>query len=190
MCAMAAAFSSSDAAGEHDARADRLGDDERVAGAGPALAEHLVRMDEALHREAEDRFLGPDRVAAADHAAGLGDDVCRGAEDGGDRLDRHALGERRDVEGERDRATHREDVTACVRRGDGSEVGRIVDQGREEVRGRHDREVVAHLVDSGVVERGQPDDERRVRRSRWIAPGQRAATLPTWRHIPRMMSIR
>ena len=62
------------AAREHDARADRLREDEHVAGSGAALAEDAVGMDEALHGQAEDRLVRPDRVTTADHAAGFGHD--------------------------------------------------------------------------------------------------------------------
>ena len=52
-----------------------------VAGPGPALGQHPVGVDEALHGEAEDRLLRADRVPAGDDAAGLGDDGGRGRED-------------------------------------------------------------------------------------------------------------
>ena len=58
---------------------------------------------------------------------------------------------------------HGEHVAAGVGGGDGPEVGRVVDEGREEVGGRHQRQVVADPVDGGVVERGQAHQQRVVR---------------------------
>ena len=114
-----------------------------------------------------------------------------GGEDGADRLDRHALGERGDVEGEHDPAAHGEHVAARVGGGDGAEVRRVVDERREEVGRRHERDVVAQPVDRGVVERRQADEQVAVgRRPRAPSPARRAATRPTSRRSRRTTSTR
>ena len=122
-------------------------------------------------------------MTAGDHTAGFGDDLGRRGEDGADGLDRKPLGECGDVERDLHPATHREDVAAGVGGRDRAEVGRIVDQRREEVGGRDEGEVVSEGEHGGVVERRQPDEEPgRIggRAGRWPArdgaqqPGQRS----------------
>ena len=119
-------------------------------------------------------------------------DLGGGREDGADRLHRHALGEGRDVEGQHDPPAHGEHVAAGVGGGDGAEVGRVVDEGREEVGGRDQREVVADAVDGGVVERRQARRAARGRRSADQLPHQRrrAVPRPTWRRSHRTTSTR
>ena len=114
-------------------------------GRAPALVKTRSRMHETLHRETEDRLLASDGVAARDHAAGRDDDLGRGGQDGADGLDRHPLGERGDVERHDHPPAHGEHVAARVRGGDRAEVGRIVDERREEVGGRDEREIVAEI---------------------------------------------
>ena len=94
--------------------------------------------------------------------------VGGGLEDRRDRLAREVLGEGGDVDRHHDPPAHREHVAAGVGGGDRTEVGRMVDERREEVGGRHDRDVVAHAVDGGVVERGEADEQRRVGRHREV----------------------
>ena len=182
---------SSAAAGEHDAGAERLGQHEGVAGPGPALGEDAVGVDEALHGEPEDRLLRADGVAAGDHTAGVGHDLGGGGQDGRDGLDRQLLGEGGDVEREDDRPAHGEHVAAGVGRGDGAEVGGIVDERREEVGGRHEGQVVGQPEDGGVVERRQADEQPGGRRAGEVAHERgRAAPPPTWRRTRRTRSTR
>ena len=123
-------------------------------------------MHEALDGQPEDRLLGTDGVATCDHSTGLGHHGGGGSENGADGLDGHALREGGDVEGEGDAGAHGEHVAAGVGRRHGPEVGRVVDQRGEEVGGGDHREVVAHAVDGGVVERSESDEQRLVHRSR------------------------
>ena len=104
---------------------------------------------------------------------------------------RQPLGEGRDVQRHRHPAAHGEHVAAGVGGGDGAEVGRVVDERREEVGGGHDGQVVADPVDGGVVERGQADQQRVVG-ARRPAPGpaRTAARRPTWPHSHRTRSTR
>ena len=146
-------------------------------------------MHQALDGKTEDRLVGADGVAARHDAAGLGHHRRGGTEDGAHHLDRQPLREGRDVEREHDPPSHGEDVAARVRGGDGTEVGRIVDEWREEVRGRHDRGVRAQAVNRGVVERRQTDEQvavdrpcerldQRVQRRRAPLRGATAARRP------------
>ena len=72
-------------------------------------------------------------------------------------------------------AAHRVDVGQRVRRGDPAEVVRVVDDRGEEVDGLHDREVVAHPDDGGVVGRRDADEHARVGRRGQLAPRARAS---------------
>ena len=72
-------------AGEHQACPEWLRQEHRVAGSGARLAQHALRMDEALHGQPEHRLGIADGVPARHGAARLGDDGRRGLEDGGHR---------------------------------------------------------------------------------------------------------
>ena len=120
-------------------------------------------MHEALHGEAEDRLLAANGVTAGHRTSRFANDVGGCRQDGGDRLDRQALGKGRDVQRHHHPAAHGEHVAAGVGRGDGAEVGGVVDERGEEVGRGHDGEVVADPVHGGVVERRQPDEQGRDR---------------------------
>ena len=55
-----------------DADAERLGQDDRVAGLRVGVAAHVARMAQADHREAVDRLGTIDRMSARDRDAGVG----------------------------------------------------------------------------------------------------------------------
>ena len=74
------------ALGERQAGADRLRQHQHVTGAPARLAEHLVGVHDALHRQTEDRLGVADRVAAGDRASRLGHDLRGGLEDRRDRV--------------------------------------------------------------------------------------------------------
>ena len=126
---------------------------------------NAIRMDESLDGEAEDRLLAPDGVAPHDRTARRLDRLGRGPQHGLDGREREPLGEGRDVERGRDPAAHREHVAARVGRRDGPEVGRVVDERREEVGRRDQCEVVGEAVDRGVVERCEAHEQGAVDRS-------------------------
>ena len=69
------------------------------------------------------------------------------------------LRERDDVQRHQHLAAHRVDVAHRVGGGDRAVRVRVVDDGREEVDGLDDREVVAQAVDGGVVRAIEPDEE-------------------------------
>ena len=150
------------APGQHDARAQRLGQHELVSRARPGLGPHPSRVDDALHGEPEDGLLGADGVTAGHLTASVGDHGGGGGQDLADRSSRHPFRERRDVEGENDPSAHGEHVRACVGGCDGAEVAGVVHQRREEIRGRHQGDLVADPPHGSVVERRQADQEGRV----------------------------
>ena len=92
-----------------------------------------------------------------------------GVEDRRHRDPREVLGERGDVDRQHDPPAHGEHVAARVGRGDRPVVGRVVDERREEVGRRHERRRVVDAVDRRVVERRQPDEQRRVDAGRQVA---------------------
>lgn len=116
-------------------------------------------MDEAIDHEAEERLGVADRVAAADRAAGLGNDTGGGVEDGRDGSGREVLGECGHVESQHHPSAHGENIAAGVGSGDGSEVVGIVHEWWEEVCGGHHRQVVADAVHGSIVERDQSDEQ-------------------------------
>ena len=73
--------------------------------------------------------------------------------------DGELLGERGHGQREQRDAAHREHVVERVRGGDRAEVGRVVDDGREEVDREHERSLVVEAVDRGVVGRIEPDEQ-------------------------------
>ena len=160
------------------AGAERLREEEPVAGPGAALAQQLVGMGGADHREAVLGLGIADRVAAGERAARLAHLGRRAREDLGHDVARQVLGEGRDRQREQHPAAHREDVRQRVRGGDLAEGPRVVHERREEVERADDREVVAHPVDRRVVGRGRGRRAaRRARRPR-SRPPDRPAPRP------------
>ena len=109
---------------------------------------------------------------------GLGHDGAGGGEDRLDGRDRQPLGEGRDVEREDDPRAHGEHVAAGVGGGDGAEVGRVVDERREEVGRRDHGQVVGQPVHGGVVERRQAHEEGGVRGRRQVPDQGRQRCRP------------
>ena len=72
------------------------------------------------------------------------------------------FGEGGDVEGDGDLAAHGVDVTHGVGGGDGPELVGVVHERGEKIKRKHHRLLIVELVYSGVVERGQTDQEAGV----------------------------
>ncbi len=155
----------------HHADADRLAEDEHVAGLGVGIAPDLARVDQAHDDEAVDRLDRIDRVAAGDRDARLATDRLAAADDLADLLGRQLVDRHRDQGQGHDRpAAHRIHVADRVGRGDAAEVERVVDDRHEEVGRRDQRLLVVELVDGGVV--GGLDADHQLRRHQ--AAGARA----------------
>ena len=135
-----------------DADAERLAENQRIAGPGRTIFFDFRRMDEAERDQAVDRLERIDRMAAGDRDLDGRAHRFTAREDAADRRHRQLL-ERHADDGERhDRPpAHRVDVGDGVGRGDAAEIERIVDDGRKEVRGRHQRLRVVQLVHRRIV---------------------------------------
>src|SRR5260221_523188 len=101
--------------------------------AGTRLRPDPVGVNGADDREPVLRLLVADRVPARQDRPGRTHLLAGRAEDRGDGLLRQLLGKLRYREREQRPSTHRKNVVERVRRGDRSEVARVVDGRREEV---------------------------------------------------------
>ena len=141
-----------------DPQAQRLAQHEEVAGLGPGVGDDGGRMHPADDGEPEDRLLRLDRVSADDRDARLARLVAGPPEDLDEHLGRQGTaGESHDAQRRQGRAGHRVHVAQGVGRRHGAEVIGPVHDRREEVGGQDQRQVVAHLVDRGIVGRRVTD---------------------------------
>ena len=104
-------------------------------------------------------------MAAGDHGAGLGRHRCPALEHTRHHLEREGIARpAHEVQAESRPPTHGVHIGQGVGRCHPSPVVGVVDDGREEVDGGHQREVGRDAVHGGVVGRLQADQQRRVRR--------------------------
>jgi hypothetical protein len=140
-----------------------------VAGARSRVRRDACRIDEARDRVAE-LHLRLDRVAAAEKRARLAYLLVAAAQDLRPPFGREAAREARQRQRRERPSAHGVDVRERVRRGDRAVVARVVDDGREEIHGLHERDAYvrrqalarAEHDDSGVVERLGSDDHAGV----------------------------
>ena len=144
---------------QHQPRAERLREEDRVARRCRALRPDAVGMRGADHRQPVLRLGIADRVASGEQRSCRADGLVGSGENVGEHARRQLLRKRGHREREQRRAAHREDVVERVRGGDGAEVAGIVDDGREEVDREDERALVVELVDGRVVRRAEPDEE-------------------------------
>ena len=150
------------AAVDEESGAQRLRQVELVAGARAALRPDRIRRHGADDRQAVERLLVAQRVAAGQHTARLAH-LRRGTrEHGGNRLAGQRLRKRSDRQCDERRRAHGEDVVERVRGGDRAEVAGVVDDRREEVDREDERALVVELVDRRVVGGREPDEEIRI----------------------------
>ena len=171
-----------------DPRAERLGQDERIAGPRPYVAQDAVRMHQSGHRHAELDLLVDDGVTADDHHARLLRLGEAAAQDVGQDLQGDAaLREARDVERRLRLAPHGVDIGEGVGGRDRAELEGVVDDGREEVHRLHERQVGRDAEHPGVVggrgadqqirvhhRRERAEDLRQVRRTQLAGSTRRA----------------
>ena len=170
------------AGGHHRARAQRLGQHQRVAGAAARVGDHAVRVHGAGDGQAVLGLGVVDRVPADDLGAGGAHDVEPAAQHLAQRVGAELLERpRHEVERRQRPAAHRVDVGQRVGRGDAAEVVGVVDDRREEVDGLHERELVGDPPHRRVVARrraheqlgrrggGQAADDRQQRGGRQLA---------------------
>ena len=165
--------------GGDDAGAERLGEDEDVAGSGPGIGDDALGVDEAGDGEPVERLGVLDGVAAGQDAPGLRDLVGAAPEDLVDELEREVLErDADDVHGGDRAAAHGVDVGERVGGRDlPVEVG-VVDDRREEVDGLDEGAVGVEPVDGGVVGGGGSDEEVVIRKLREVAQDLREGGLP------------
>ena len=144
---------------EHEPGAERLRQQDGVAGPGTALPPDTVRVDGADDGEAVLRLVVADRVAARQDRPGLPRRLRRARQHLAEHLDGQLLGKRGHREREQRPAAHREHVVERVRRRDPAERARIVDDGREEVDGEHERRPLVEAVHGRVVGGIEPDQQ-------------------------------
>jgi hypothetical protein len=113
----------------------------------------------ADHREPVLRLVVSDRVATRKDRTGRAHPLVRTGENFPEHLYRQLLGKSGNREREQRHAAHREDVVQGIRRRNGSERARIVDQRREEVDREDDRALVVETVDRRVVRRVETDEQ-------------------------------
>ena len=154
----AEAFPVADRVEQHP-RAERLRQQDGVAGLRAAVAEHGVRVYEPRDAEAVLGLSIDDRVAPRDSAPGFTHLARAPFEHGDDRLHRQVAGERGDVEGEEHVGAHGVNVVEGVGRGDLTVLERVIDGGGEEVERLHDRLVGVEPIHGRIVGLVQADQQ-------------------------------
>ena len=144
---------------QHEAGAERLREEERIAGLRAALRPDAVGMHRADDREPVLRLRVADRVAAGENRACRTYLLCGGREDGTEHLGRKLFREGGDRQSEERRAAHRVHIVERIRRRNPAEGRWIVDERREEVEREDDRPLVVELVDGRIIGRREPDQE-------------------------------
>ena len=144
---------------QHEARTERLREEEDVARARPGLRPDPLRMHQADDREPVLRLGVANRVATRENRASSTNALLGPGEHLAEHLDRKLLRKGGDRERQERRAAHRVHVVQRVRRGDGAERSRIVDERREEVDREHDRPLVVQAVHRRIVGRIETDEQ-------------------------------
>ncbi len=137
--------------GRDDSRAERLRQDQHVARTGARVRPDLRRRDEAGHGISELDLAVLDGVAAEQGDSRFDQLVEPALEDRAQHLAVGFLRERRDRERRERTSAHRVDVAQRVRRRDLAVHERIVDDGREEIDGLHERAVALERVHTRIV---------------------------------------
>ena len=153
---------------EQHAAAERFGQDQRVALAGPAVAPELVGVHDAQHRESELRFVVLDRMPSGKDRSGLGDLAQCSGDDAVEVFGRQFLRREADqVQADLGYSTHGVDVADGVGRGDLAVLIGIVNRRRDEIGRDHDGDLARQPVDAGVIAGLVADQQVRI-----IGPGQ------------------
>ena len=134
-----------------DADADGLGEQQHIPRLGPGVGQHLVRVDEARHRQAVLRLLVQDAVAAGDEGSGLVDLVIASPQQLVDSILGHVRRDSHDVQAQLGFTAHGVHVAEGVGGRDLAEEIGVVGNRREEIHRLHQGQVLGDLVDAGVV---------------------------------------
>ena len=144
---------------QDEARTQRFREEENVPRARTGLRPDPLRMHQAHDREAVLRLAVANGVTSREDRTGRTHPLLGTSEHLPEHLDGKLLGKRGNRERQQRSAAHREDVVERVRRGNGTEGPRIVDEWREEVDREHDRTLVVEPVHRGVVGGIEPDEQ-------------------------------
>src|SRR5581483_8760030 len=146
--------------GRDEAGPQRLGQHQLVAGLRRRVGPDLLRVDDAGDGHAELDLSVAHRVSANDEAARLHAAIGPAAEDLAEPVQAELVVRVADqVQGGLRLASHRVDVAQGVGGGHLAVDERVVDNGREEIDGLNDRNLLGQLVDTGVVVRVGADKE-------------------------------
>ena len=144
---------------DQDAGAERLGEQQPVAGTGAGVGEQALRVGLADHREAELELGVAHRMAAEERRAGLDQRLGGAAEDLRERrLSLPSSWEAAEVEGEERPAAHGVDVREGIGGGHPAEAAGVVADRGDEV-GGGDQGAVAEAEDAGVVAGRRADED-------------------------------
>ena len=133
------------------AHAQRLGQNQHVAGLRAAVGQDAAGMHETGHRQTVDRFRAVNGVAAGDDDASLIGLVIAAPQQLLHHIGGHGLGDAHDVQRQLRLAAHGVYVADGIGRGDLPIQEGIVHDRREEIRGLHQRRILVQIVHAGVV---------------------------------------
>ena len=154
----------------NDAHAQRLREQQAIAGAGGRVAQNARRMHQAGDRHAVFRFLVVDAVATDDADIGFARLVRPATQDLAEHRHRERLGgEGHDVQRQQRRRPHRVDVADGVGGRNLSVLIRVVDQRRDVVHGLRNRQVGRQSIHRRVVGSLKTNQQVRVTRARQLA---------------------
>ena len=151
------------AAKRQHTRAQRLGEDQRVAGIWFFQRVGHGGIDHARDGKTKFDFIILDAVSADERDAGLLENLHRAVEHLKNNFARQFFGGKRQHAQRRARfAAHRVDVRKAIRRADFSEEPGIVHARREHVHRLHEAKVVCNPVNRRVIGGGQPGNHRGI----------------------------
>ena len=152
---------------EEHARADGLGQDERITRAGADIAPNLLWVDQTGDGQTQLGLFVFRGVPARDRCARFCDFFLQS----GEHLTEHRevkllRGKSHQAEGHDRPSTHGVDIRERVGCGDAAEHSGIVHRGRDEVGGRHNRAILGNTIDRRIVAGLEADQQRFVVRTR------------------------
>ena len=142
-----------------DARANRLGQQQRIAHARAAVGEHTVEWHKAAHGQTVLGLVVVDGVAARDGATRLDALVGAARQNLAGNLNAQAARNAQQVHGMARPPAHGVDVRQRVGRGDLAKEERVVNHRWEEVNGLHEPQVLPYAEDARIVGGIEPHEQ-------------------------------
>ena len=134
-----------------NAHAQGLRQNQNVARTRAAVRPHLIRLHKAGHREAINRLRSMNRMAAGDNRACL---IGLGIAAAQNLLHRsliHLLGNAHDVQRQTRLTAHRIHIAQGIRRCNLAIHKRVIHNRRKKIRRLHNRQLLTHLINAGIV---------------------------------------